>query len=60
LARAAGAKPLGVAALVDRTNVDPGFELRALVRIDARTYDPNACPLCRAGVPLTERGSRSL
>ncbi len=60
LARAAGAKPLGVAALVDRTNVDPGFALRALVRIDARSYDPNTCPLCRAGVPLTERGSRSL
>ncbi len=60
LVRAAGAEPLGVAALVDRSVVPLGFPLRALARMDARVYEPDACPMCSRGVPVDAPGSRRL
>jgi orotate phosphoribosyltransferase len=60
LVRASGASLAGVAALVDRSLENPGFPLHALVRVEARSWDPAECPLCSAGTALTERGSRSL
>lgn len=60
LVRAAGAEALGVAALVDRTTGPVGFPLRALVRVEARVFEPEECPLCSAGEALTGRGSRHL
>lgn len=60
LVMAAGAEALGVAALVDRTAGPVGFPLRALLRIEADVFDPEDCPLCSAGRPLTARGSRHL
>ncbi|HEX2031108.1 MAG TPA: orotate phosphoribosyltransferase [Actinomycetota bacterium] len=58
LVRAAGANVLGVAAMVDRSAGDLGFPLRALARIDARAFDPDACPLCREGSSPEAPGSR--
>jgi orotate phosphoribosyltransferase len=55
-----GADRLGVAALIDRTATPPPFPFRALVRVDAQTWDPGDCPLCRAGVPIDAPGSRHL
>lgn len=60
LVRAAGAKGLGVAAMVDRTAGPVGFPMRALVRVDARVFAPEECPLCASGEPLWGRGSRHL
>ncbi|HEX6261911.1 MAG TPA: orotate phosphoribosyltransferase [Actinomycetota bacterium] len=60
LVRSAGAEALGVAALVDRTAGAMGFPLRALVRVEARVFEPGACPLCSSGEPLASRGSRHL
>ncbi len=60
LVRAAGAEPLGVAAMVDRSVVPLGFPLRALARMDARVYEPDACPMCSRGVPVDAPGSRRL
>ncbi|MBM3449743.1 MAG: orotate phosphoribosyltransferase [Armatimonadetes bacterium] len=47
---------VGVSALVDRSGgrADPGAPVRAALRLDVGMWDPQACPLCRAGVPLTE------
>jgi orotate phosphoribosyltransferase len=59
---AAGAHIVAVAALVDRTSGrDPGFgmPLASLVKVDAPTYSPEDCPLCRDGLPLVKPGSRS-
>ncbi len=54
LVRAAGAVPVAVGAVVDRRS--PGavlpLPLHALVRVEAPVYDPAACPLCLAGIPL--------
>ncbi len=64
LVSAARAVPVGVGALVDRT--DPasapplGAPLRALVRLEASSWDAAACPLCRSGTPLEDPGSRRL
>lgn len=53
-----GAERLGVAALVDRSRGPMPYELRALARVEAETWDPQACPRCAQGVPLDSPGSR--
>lgn len=58
LVRRSPAEPAGVAALVDRSNEPPSFPLRAVVRVEARSWTAEACPLCRAGAPLDDPGSR--
>lgn len=58
LVEQAGGHPLGVGALVDRTEAPPAFHLEALLRVDARSWDPAACPLCEAGEALESPGSR--
>jgi orotate phosphoribosyltransferase len=60
LARRSGAAAAGVAALVDRSEQAPRFHLEALLRVDARSWDPSDCPLCVAGTPLDAPGSRFL
>jgi orotate phosphoribosyltransferase len=56
----AGATALGVAALVDRSGAPPPFPIRAVLRVEALWWDPEACPLCRDGAPLEAPGSRHL
>ena len=60
LAHVAKATVVGVACLVDRTTTQPPFRLHSLVRIEARDWAPEDCPLCAADVPLTSPGSRFL
>jgi orotate phosphoribosyltransferase len=55
-----GAERLGVAALVDRSTGPLEFPLRAVVRVEATTWTPDACPLCRRGLPIDSPGSRRL
>ncbi|MBI4638402.1 MAG: hypothetical protein HY727_18850 [Candidatus Rokubacteria bacterium] len=50
-----GAQVVGVGCLWRRTSVDlNGKPTFSLVSRDFPTYDPEACPLCRKGVPLNE------
>jgi orotate phosphoribosyltransferase len=56
----AGADALGIAALVDRSTSDLAFPLRALARVGAESWSPDACPLCAEGRPLESPGSRHL
>jgi orotate phosphoribosyltransferase len=58
-----GGTVTGIGALVDR--VDPsrkplGATLRALMRVEAKSWPAESCPLCAAGVPLDDPGSRRL
>jgi orotate phosphoribosyltransferase len=55
-----GAVRLGVAALVDRSTAAPPFPFRALVRIEASSWDPADCPLCKDGRAFDSPGSRHL
>ncbi|HAZ27734.1 TPA: orotate phosphoribosyltransferase [Candidatus Acetothermia bacterium] len=55
-----GGRVVGVACLVDRRPEDDlALPLVALVKMTIATHPPEACPLCRGGVPLVKPGSRS-
>jgi orotate phosphoribosyltransferase len=57
--RAAGVEPVAAAVMVDRS-VEPielGMPLHALGRIGIASWEPDACDLCAAGVPLRKPGS---
>jgi orotate phosphoribosyltransferase len=62
LVRQWGGNPVGVAALIDRC--DParaaplGAPFRALLRLKTSSWSSDACPLCAAGRPLEDPGSR--
>ncbi|MGC8905401.1 MAG: orotate phosphoribosyltransferase, partial [Thermus sp.] len=55
-AEARGGVLVGVGALVDRSGggVAFGAPFRALLALEVPQYPKEACPLCRAGVPLEE------
>ena len=58
-----GAKPVAVAAIVDRSDGAAIFQepFHALLTTYIKTYRPEECPICREGkVPLTKPGSRGL
>lgn len=52
----AGARVVGVGFLIDRTNggVDFGVPFYACHAMQIDSYAPEACPLCRDGLPLVE------
>ncbi len=56
----AGAKVVGVGSLVDRSGgqVDFGVPKASLVTLKVGTYDPDNCPLCKAGTAAVKPGSR--
>ena len=60
VAVALGASVVGAAAVVNRSGkarpVDVPFQ--ALAAIAPPTYQPEACPLCAEGIPVTKPGSR--
>jgi orotate phosphoribosyltransferase len=49
----------GVGALVDRSagKVSFGMRLESLLRLQIETFEPAACPLCKAGTPVVKPGS---
>jgi len=57
--RAAGVEPVAAAVIVDRSvaPIELGFPLHALGRIEIPSWEPDACELCAAGVPLLKPGS---
>ncbi len=57
-----GAEVVGLAALVDRSGGAASFGVpyKPLWRVKAESWAPEECPLCAAGEPLTQRGSRGL
>lgn len=61
VARAAGAHVVGAASIVDRSGGNQGLDVpyQALVPISLPTYQPDACPLCAAGLPVIKPGSRT-
>ncbi len=64
LVRSSGAEAIGVGALIDRgdpaRSPDLGAPLHALLHLDVASWDERDCPLCAAGKPLDDPGSRRL
>jgi orotate phosphoribosyltransferase len=60
VAREAGAEVVGAAAIVDRSGgtIDFPVPYKSVIELSLPTYDPDACPLCKQGVPVTKPGSR--
>ena len=56
--KAQGGIPVGVGLLVDRSGgkVNFGIRTEALLHLNVETYKPEECPLCKQGVPMTQRG----
>ncbi len=56
----AHARLMGIAVLLSRTEhpVDLPARLHALATLQASSYAPSECPMCREGVPITKPGSR--
>jgi|SRR5215469_6883663 len=52
----------GVEVLIDRSGGEAigqfGIPCHALITVSARTYSPDACPMCAAGIPLVKPGTR--
>jgi orotate phosphoribosyltransferase len=60
VAKASGAQVVGAAAIVDRSDGGPNFDVpfHALLTISLPTYEPGKCPLCAQGLALVKPGSR--
>jgi orotate phosphoribosyltransferase len=61
VAQQAGATVVGACAIVDRSGGRHGLDVpfAALLPMALPTYQPEQCPLCAAGAPVTKPGSRS-
>lgn len=57
--RALGGEVVGAGLLVDRSGgrSDVGTPVRAALTLDIPAYEPDDCPECAAGAPLTKRGT---
>jgi orotate phosphoribosyltransferase len=58
--RSRGAAVAGVGVVVQRAAADFGVPTTALLDLPIESHDPDACPQCAAGQPITEPGSRFL
>jgi orotate phosphoribosyltransferase len=60
VARASGATVVGAGSVIDRSagNADLGVPFSSLVTLKLPTYDPDGCPMCKAGEPIVKPGSR--
>ena len=58
--KAHGGIPVAVSMLVDRSGGKANFgdvPCEALLHMNVETYQPEECPLCKQGIPMTKRGS---
>ena len=60
IVRAAGAIPVAAGSIVDRSGgaADLGIQRAALVTMKVEAFQPDQCPMCKAGEPVTKPGSR--
>ncbi len=57
----AGAIPVGVGVLVDRSGGMADFEglpIHSLIQMNIEVFEPETCPLCAQGLPAEKPGSR--
>jgi orotate phosphoribosyltransferase len=59
-ARAAGGHVVGAAAIVDRSGGAVRFDVpcQALLAVSLPLYEPDQCPMCAQGLPVSKPGSR--
>lgn len=62
IVKRAGGVPVGVGSVVDRSGgkVDFGVPFCPAIRVDAVSYSPEECPICKTNQPLIKPGSRKI
>lgn len=62
LVRAVGGEVVGVASVVDRSGGKALFDVpfKSAMKIEIDTYEPEECPMCKAGSEAIKPGSRNL
>ncbi|GBG57227.1 orotate phosphoribosyltransferase [Sporomusaceae bacterium FL31] len=57
-----GGVPVGIGMLVDRSGGKASFAIphKALLNLTVTTYHAEECPMCKAGLAMTKRGSRKI
>lgn len=62
LVREVGAEVVGVAGVVDRSGGKNLFDVpfKSAIKVDIETFEPEECPLCKAGSTAIKPGSRNL
>ncbi len=62
LVKKLGGVVVGVGALVDRSGgkADFGTAFKSVVRVDIESWEADACPLCKDGIPCVKPGSRNI
>ncbi len=62
LVKNAGGVVVGVGSIVDRSRapVNFGAQLFSILKMEVPVYQPEACPLCKDGVPIVKPGSRKI
>ena len=63
LVQAAGGDVVGVGSIVDRTGgkIDFGVPFNAVISLNVESWEPETCPLCKAGAPAPVKpGSRKI
>jgi orotate phosphoribosyltransferase len=60
LVREHGGVVAGIAVIVDRSGGKAAFDVphESLMKLELETHEPDACPLCAAGVPIERPGSK--
>ena len=53
LVKQAGGDIVGVGSIVDRTGgkIDFGVPFHAVISMEVESWEPDECPLCKAGMP---------
>ncbi|MBN1493904.1 MAG: orotate phosphoribosyltransferase [Candidatus Omnitrophica bacterium] len=52
----------GICCVVNRSNSDmlSSYQLTSLVKMTPQLFEPDACPLCKQGIPLSKPGSKKI
>jgi len=60
LVKSYNAHIVGIGIFLDRSGGKVKFDypLKPLATVAANAWDPDQCPLCKKGIPITQRGSR--
>lgn len=60
LVKEQGGEVVGVGTIAERSEkkIDLGVELKSLIKLKIKKYEPSSCPLCEKGFPLVKPGSK--
>lgn len=60
LLEALGGEVVALASIIDRTQGNVAIEVISSIKLEIQTFDPEDCPMCKAGMEYVKPGSRSI